>query len=275
MLNKIAEITLFFWILKILATTLGETTGDMLAHTLNMGYIVSLLITGAILLVLLVFQIRAEKYHSLLFWACIIGTTTVGTEISDMMDRTLGLGYFYGSLVLVAGLLATFVVWYSKEKSLSVNPINRKPQEILFWVAVLFSNSLGTAFGDYLTDNLELSYIQGALITSAVIAVVLLLHYATKINQVFLFWIAFIFTRPFGATFGDLLTKPLDKGGLDLGTMESSLVTVLVFGIVLFVSVKMQKLNLDKHRISSAVNMEGQSIGEDWYDKKSAPKRKN
>lgn len=220
MKNKIVEISIYFWILKVLATTLGETTGDMFSMTLEIGYTVSLLITGAILLVLLVFQIRSEKFNSSLFWGAIIGTTTVGTEISDMMDRTLELGYFYGSIILVTGLFVTLIFWYSKEKSLSVYPINCREPEIMFWLAVLFSNSLGTAFGDYLTDSLELTYIQGALITSGVIGLVLLLHYATKINQVFLFWIAFVFTRPFGATFGDLLTKPLEHGGLNLGTTK-------------------------------------------------------
>jgi len=237
-ISKVAEIGIFFWILKILATTLGETTGDMLAHTLNMGYTVGLLLTGAILLALLVFQIRAEKFHSVLFWAAIIGTTTVGTEISDFMDRTLGLGYIYGSLILLAGLLGTLAFWHSKEKNLKVYPITRTGPEIMFWVAVLFSNSLGTAFGDYLTDNLELSYIQGAFVTSCVIGVVILLHYIShvKINQVILFWVAFVFTRPFGATFGDYLTKPLDHGGLDLGTINASVVTVLVFTAVLYIS---------------------------------------
>ncbi|MCB1680487.1 MAG: hypothetical protein KDI65_00985 [Alphaproteobacteria bacterium] len=236
--NKVAEISIYFWILKILATTLGETTGDMLSMTLDLGYVMSLGLTGAILLTLLVFQIRAHKFHSLLFWACIIGTTTVGTEISDMMDRTLDLGYMWGSLLLVTALLAALAFWHSKEKSLKVYPINRVGPESMFWLAVLISNSLGTAFGDYITDDLELSYLQGALVTSGVIGVVLLLHYATKINHVFLFWIAFIFTRPFGATFGDLLTKPLDHGGLDLGTMSASAVTVLVFAGVLFISRK-------------------------------------
>ncbi len=241
-LSKVAEITLYFWILKILATTLGETTGDMLAHTLNMGYTVSLLVTGGILFSLLVVQIRANKFHSVLFWATIIGTTTVGTEISDFLDRTLGLGYVYGSLILVTCLFGVLTFWHSKEKSLKVYPINRKWPEVMFWLAVLFSNSLGTAFGDYLTDNLELSYIQGALITSGVIGVVILLHYVTRINQVFLFWVAFVFTRPFGATFGDLLTKPLDHGGLDLGTIQASVATVCIFATVLYVSRKNYQL---------------------------------
>ena len=236
MKNKIAEITIFFWILKVMATTLGETSGDMLSMTLNMGYVVSFVMTGVILLALMFFQIRANRFHSTLFWATIIGTTTVGTEISDMMDRTFHLGYTWGSIVLVTCLLATLAVWHSKEKTLRVYPIERKWPETMFWIAVLFSNSLGTAFGDYLTDNLELTYIAGALVTSGVIAVVLALHYATKINEVFLFWIAFIFTRPFGATFGDFLTKPHESGGLNLDRIQSSAVILLLFSIVLYVS---------------------------------------
>ncbi len=235
-MNKIAEISIYFWILKILATTLGETVGDLLSMTLGMGYISSLLITGFIFVLILSLQIRLNNYHPILFWGSIIGTTTVGTEISDAMDRTLGLGYFYGSLFLTLCLLATFVFWYLKEKSLRVNTITKRSTETMFWIAVLFSNSLGTAFGDYLTDNLELTYIQGALVTSGVIMIVLLLHYMSKINQVLLFWIAFIFTRPFGATFGDLLTKPFEHGGLNLGTFRSSFITLVIFGIVLFTS---------------------------------------
>lgn len=238
MQNKIAEITVYFWILKIMATTLGETSGDMLSMTLDMGYVISLALTGAILLVLLFFQIRSQKFHSPLFWATIVGTTTVGTEISDMMDRTFHLGYFLGSVVLVVGLLATLAFWYSREKTLRVYPITRRWPETLFWIAVLFSNSLGTAFGDYLTDNLELSYMAGALATSGVIGIVLLLHYATKINEVLLFWIAFIFTRPFGATFGDFLTKPYEKGGLHLDRIESSVVILVLFSVVLHISHK-------------------------------------
>lgn len=238
-INKIAEITIFFWALKILATTLGETSGDMLSMTLNMGYTVGILVTGAILFALIFFQVRATQFHSALFWATIIGTTTTGTEISDFLDRTLGLGYLYGSLLLVAGLLATFAYWHTKEKNLSVSPITRKAPEIMFWIAVLFSNSLGTAFGDYLTDNMELSYIQGALVTASVIGLVIILHYFSRINQILLFWLAFIFTRPFGATFGDLLTKPIEAGGLDLGTIQASIVTVGIFAALLYISRKL------------------------------------
>lgn len=232
-LNKIAEVTIFFWIIKIIATTLGEMSGDMLAQTLNLGYVVGLGITGAFLVTVLIFQIRADRYHPALFWAAIVGTTMVGTEISDMMDRTFGLGYVWGSAILLTGLLVTLAVWYKRDGDLSVDPIIRKDAEITFWIAVLFSNSLGTAFGDFLVDVVNLSYIQGAMVTMGVIAVVLVLHYTKAMNDIALFWIAFVFTRPFGATFGDLLTKPLDKGGLDLGTHWASLVSlVLIIGFV-------------------------------------------
>ncbi len=243
MKNKVAEINLYFWILKVIATTLGETAGDMLSMTLNMGYIVSFAVTGIILVVLLFCQIRAENFYSFLFWATIIGTTTVGTEISDMMDRTFDLGYFWGSIILISCLSITFMVWYTKERTLRVYPINHRWSEIMFWIAVLFSNSLGTAFGDFLTNNLQLSYILATLATSSVIGLALILHYKAKINEVLLFWIAFIFTRPFGAAFGDFLTKPHDSGGLSLDRIETSIILVTLFSIILYTSHKHQNIN--------------------------------
>ncbi|MCC0064939.1 MAG: hypothetical protein H6895_12740 [Defluviimonas sp.] len=234
-LNKIAEVTAAFWILKILATTLGETTGDLISQTLDLGYVVGLAITGTALVALLFAQVRAERLHSALFWAAIVGTTTAGTEISDLMDRTLNLGYLWGSVILTVGLLATLWVWHRRDGTLSVDPIVRRDAEIMFWVAVLFSNSLGTAFGDFLVDNLGLGYMTAAAVCTAVIAVVLVLHRARAMNHIALFWIAFIFTRPFGATFGDLLTKPLAKGGLDLGTYWASIVCLgLMAAIILW-----------------------------------------
>ncbi|MGN6670653.1 MAG: COG4705 family protein, partial [Candidatus Nucleicultricaceae bacterium] len=235
---KIAEVTIYFWILKILATTLGETAGDMFSMTFNMGYIGSFLLTGIILFVILFCQIRAERFYYFLFWGAIIATTTVGTEISDMMDRTFQLGYFWGSLALTSGLLATLAIWYSKEKTLHIYPINQRWPEIMFWVAVLFSNSLGTAFGDFLTDNLQLSYLMGALVTSGVIGIVAFLHYMTKVNETVLFWVAFVFTRPFGATFGDFLTKPHEHAGLSLDRIKSSIILMVLFSIVLYISKK-------------------------------------
>jgi len=236
--SKIAEVTIAFWLMKVLATTLGETAGDFISMTLNLGYYAGLAITFAILLVVLHFQISARSFHPVLFWAAIVATTTAGTEISDFMDRSLGLGYAWGSLILAGSLAATLAFWYAREGSLRVNPINRRDVELLFWVAVLISNSLGTAFGDYLTDDMGLTFIQGALVTAGIIVAVVGLHYLTDLNEVVLFWIAFVFTRPFGATFGDFLTKPLEKGGLSLPREEASAVTLLLLGVLLFVSMR-------------------------------------
>ena len=238
-ISKVAEVTIFFWIMKIPATTLGETAGDFLSMTLDLGYYVSLAITFAILAIILYFQISRPQYSPLLFWTAIIATTTAGTEISDFMDRSLGLGYMLGSLVLVSGLAISLAVWYYREHDLRVYPIVRRDVEIMFWLAVLFSNSLGTAFGDFLVDNAGLTFIQGALVTASVIGLVAALHYFTNLNDVLLFWIAFVFTRPFGATFGDLLTKPLDKGGMHLPREYASLITLGLLLAVLYYSTNM------------------------------------
>jgi uncharacterized membrane-anchored protein len=234
--NKVAQITLAFWVMKILATTLGETAGDFISMTLNLGYYVGLGVTFALLVVILFGQIKVKKLHPALFWLAIVATTTVGTEISDFMDRSLGLGYLWGSMLLVSSLLATLAVWYRRDRSLRVYPITRRDTELMFWVAVLFSNSLGTAFGDFLVDNIGLGYLQGALVCAGVIGVVVALHYLTKLNEVFLFWVAFIFTRPFGATFGDFLTKPLNHGGLNLPRQDASLIALGLLAVVLYVS---------------------------------------
>ena len=239
--NKVAKITTFFWIMKVLATTLGETLGDYFSMTLDLGYIISLSITVALFLIVLVLQLKSNKYRPILYWLVIIGTTTVGTEISDLLDRTLGLGYAWGSLLLVIGLLFTLYLWHKNENGIVVYPITKTRIEWYYWIAILFSNSLGTAFGDYLSDNIGLSYLAGAAVTGAIIVVVILLHYYTKINEVVLFWIAFIFTRPFGATFGDFLTKPLEKGGLHFGRGASSLITAAVLGIILFFSMRKER----------------------------------
>ena len=228
-LSKVARITLLFWLMKIVATTLGETLGDFISMTLNLGYAVGIAITLAFFLLILFIQLSLKKYIPIVYWLVIVGTTTLGTEISDFLDRTWHLGYALGSLLLVSCLLLTLFLWYRKYSNLEVYPVINKQKEIYYWTAVLFSNSLGTAFGDFLGDNLGLSYLEGALITGGVIILVVLLHYLTKINHILLFWIAFIFTRPFGATFGDFLTKPLSKGGLDLGTLPASLVS---FGLM-------------------------------------------
>ncbi len=233
--NKVAQITLLFWLMKIIATTLGETFGDFISMTLNYGYAVSLGITAVSFVVVLIIQVRIKKYIPVIYWLVIIATTTLGTEISDFIDRSLHIGYTGGSILLLGCLGGTLTLWFRKFKNLKVFPIDDRSKEIYYWIAILFSNSLGTAFGDYLSDVVGLSYLEGAFITSGVIILVILLHYVSQINEILLFWLAFIFTRPFGATFGDFLTKPNSKGGLDLGTLPASIVSFCLLSILILI----------------------------------------
>lgn len=242
-LNKVAKITLIFWLMKIVATTLGETLGDFISMTLNLGYTGGIAITLAFFLQVLLTQLSVKTYIPVIYWLVIVGTTTLGTEISDYIDRTLHLGYTAGSALLVSCLLLTLFLWFRKYKNLEVFPIADKQKEIYYWIAILFSNSLGTAFGDFLGDYFGMSYQEGAMVTGGVILVVVPLHYFTKINHIILFWVAFVFTRPFGATLGDLLTKPIDKGGLHLGTLNSSIVSLGVMTVLLFIAHRQLKLN--------------------------------
>lgn len=237
-LNKVARVTVFFWIMKILATTLGEVFGDYFSFSLNLGYLISLGITSAILIVVFVIQMKQVSFHAPIYWMVIVGTTTVGTEVSDLMDRTLGLGYSWGSLILFSCLLLVLFLWHKNKNGIEVYPITDRSVETYYWVAILISNSLGTAFGDYLSDSLGLSYLTGAAITAGVIVVVVLMHYFTKINHILLFWIAFIFTRPFGATFGDFLTKPTGQGGLAFSRGIAALITAAILVAVMYFSIK-------------------------------------
>ncbi len=250
-INKIAEITLLFWFMKIVATTLGETLGDYLSMTLGLGYDMGIAITLSFFILILFIQVYFNKYVPLIFWLVIIATTTLGTEISDYIDRTLQLGYTGGTFILASLLALILAAWYYKFKNLKVYPIANPTKEIYFWLAVLLSNSLGTAFGDFLGDVGGLSYLQGALVTASIILIILGLHYYTRINEVALFWIAFIFTRPFGATFGDFLTKPMSKGGLDLGTLNATLVAVLVMGGLIYLAHN----NLKKSTLLTSMKM--------------------
>ncbi|KPH14312.1 hypothetical protein [Chryseobacterium sp. ERMR1:04] len=238
--NKVASVTLLFWLMKITATTLGETLGDFISMTLNLGYTVGIFITLLFFGITLATQLKVKKYIPIIYWLVIVGTTILGTEISDFIDRTLKAGYLLGSLLLISGLLLTLFLWYKKYKDLEVYPIIDRNKEIYYWIAILFSNSLGTAFGDFLSDNLGLSYLIGACITGVIILIVVLLHYFTKINHAVLFWIAFVFTRPFGATFGDFLTKPISHGGLNLGTLNASLVSLALLLLMIVISHKKQ-----------------------------------
>jgi uncharacterized membrane-anchored protein len=237
--SKIPELTLLFWITKICATTLGETAGDLMSMTMNIGYAVSSIIFISIFLLTLSGQLLAKQYIPVLYWAVIISTSTAGTTMSDYMDRTLGLGYAAGTAILISILIIVLCIWYYSEKSLSVVNIRSFRAELFYWVAILFSNTLGTALGDFLADNSGLGFAGSAILISSVLSLVVLAHYFTKISTVVLFWIAFVLTRPFGATFGDLLTKSTEKGGLNYGTKGSSLIlfTILVI-LVAYESIK-------------------------------------
>jgi len=237
--NKVAQVTIYFWIMKICATTLGETAGDLLSMTLNVGYALSSLILIGFFLALLVLQLRSKRFHPALYWSVILATSTAGTTMSDYMDRTLGLGYAKGSFLLICALLAVLAVWRASEKTLSVDHIQTPRAETFYWGAILVSNTLGTAFGDYLADDSGLGFLGGAALIGTLLGLVVLAAVATKINRVLLFWIAFVLTRPFGATFGDLLTKPVSKGGLNFGTVGSSLVlAVLLVAVVAYTTMR-------------------------------------
>lgn len=227
-MNKIPRLAVAFWIMKICATTLGETAGDLLSMTLKVGYAASSLILFSVFAATLAAQLSAKKYHPLLYWSVILSTSTAGTTMSDYMDRTLGLGYAKGSLLLVAILIAIFTYWRMTEDSLSVADIRTFKVEVLYWVAILFSNTLGTALGDFLADSSGLGFAGGALLIGSLLVAVLAAYFYTKLSRVFLFWAAFVLTRPFGATLGDVLTKGRDKGGLDFGTIGSSAVLAVV-----------------------------------------------
>ncbi|ASR47618.1 hypothetical protein B4V02_13515 [Paenibacillus kribbensis] len=242
-MQKIAQVTAIFWIMKICATTLGETAGDLLSQTLNVGYAISSMILFSIFLVSLIFQLFSNKYHPSLYWTVILTTSTAGTTMSDYMDRSLGLGYATGSFILVCILLAIFSFWYFSERSLNVNNITTRKVEVIYWIAILFSNTLGTALGDFLADSSGLGFVGGAVLIGSLLGIILLLTYFTNVSRVFLFWLAFVLTRPFGATFGDLLTKSHAKGGLDLGTMGSSLVLVtILIALMIYTTLNASKM---------------------------------
>ncbi len=236
-MNKVAQVTLYFWIMKICATTLGETAGDLLSMTMNVGYAISSLILISLFLVTLAAQLISSNFHPTLYWSVILTTSTAGTTMSDYMDRTLGLGYANGSLILVTCLLTVLAIWRLSEKTLSVSNIQSTQAELFYWLTILFSNTLGTALGDFLADDSGLGFLGGATLVGGTIALIALASYLTQLNRVMLFWLAFILTRPFGATFGDLLTKPLEKGGLGFGTIGSSMIlAILLVGFVVYAS---------------------------------------
>jgi len=232
-LSKVPAVTLGFWIIKILATTLGETGGDTVTMTMDLGYLTGTFIFLGLLVMLVIAQILAKKFHPWLYWATIIASTTAGTTMADFFDRSLGIGYTGGSAVLLACVLAVLAVWYAVEKSISVDTVNRPRVEAFYWLTITFSQTLGTALGDWMADDTGLGFLGGAAVFAAALAIVSILYYRTQVSRVLLFWVAFILTRPLGATVGDFLDKPLDHGGLNLSRpIASAVLAVAIIALI-------------------------------------------
>jgi uncharacterized membrane-anchored protein len=233
-LSKVPEVTLVFWIIKVAATTLGETGGDSLTMTMNWGYLAGTALFLALLVVLVVFQTVAKRFHPFLYWATIIASTTFGTTMADFADRSLGIGYAGGTSILLLCLLTVLGLWYRSLGSISVDTVSAPKAEAFYWAAITFSQTLGTALGDWMADSTGLGYEGGALVFAAALAVVAAAYYWTNISRVTLFWMAFILTRPLGATVGDFLDKPLKNGGLALSLpIASAVIAAFILGCLL------------------------------------------
>jgi uncharacterized membrane-anchored protein len=232
-LNKVPEVTLGFWVIKVLATTLGETGGDAVTMSMNLGYAIGSFIFIGIFAATVVAQIYAEAFDPFLYWVTIVATTTLGTTMADFADRSLGIGYSGGSLILFAGLIASLAVWRLSEGSISVNTVATPRVEIFYWVAILLSQTLGTALGDWMADTNGLGYEGGAVVFAAGLAVVAVAYFYTKISHTSLFWAAFILTRPLGATLGDLLDKPHEHGGLEISRYVASGILAVIIVVLI------------------------------------------
>ncbi len=238
-LSKVPPLIFAFWVVKILATTVGETGGDALSMTLQLGYAVSTLIFLAFFAVTLAFQVMARAYHPVTYWAVVVATTTVGTTTSDYFDRTLGLGYVKSSVILLAAVIALLGIWHFSTGSISVDRITSRKNETFYWLTILVSNTLGTALGDFVADDLGLGFQKGALVFALLIAGVAAAHFFTQLPRSIVFWAAYVLTRPLGATLGDTLTKPPAAGGLGFSRITSSLVLALgMVGVIAFTSLR-------------------------------------
>jgi uncharacterized membrane-anchored protein len=233
-LSKVPAVTLGFWVIKVLATTLGETGGDTVTMTLNWGYLAGSALFGVALAVLVAAQIFAKRFHPVLYWATIVASTTFGTTLADFADRSLGIGYAGGSLLLLSCLLATLGLWHRSEGTVSVNTVSTPKVEAYYWATITFSQTLGTALGDWLADTGGVGYEGGALVFAAGLVVVAALYFWTSVSRVTLFWVAFILTRPLGATVGDFLDKPVSHGGLDLSRPLASgvIAAIIIAGLI-------------------------------------------
>ncbi len=227
-LSKVPEVTLIFWIIKIAATTLGETGGDAVSMSMNLGYLVGTVIFAGIFLMAVLAQIKAKGFHPFLYWTTIIATTTVGTTLADYADRSLGIGYAGGSTILLLLLMASLAIWYRTLGSVSVETVSSPKAEMFYWLTIMFSQTLGTALGDWTADTAGLGYEGGAIVFSSMLLIVVAAYFWTKISHTVLFWAAFILTRPLGAVVGDFLDKPINAGGLALSRYSAS-AALLVF----------------------------------------------
>lgn len=228
-------LTIGFWIIKIIATTLGEVGGNALSQTLKLGYLYSTLIFGVALTIFLVAQIRSDRFHSALYWALIVATTLTGTTLADFFDRSLGIGYLGGASSLLALVLISLFIWYRDLGSISIDALDSKKAEGYYWVTIVFSQTLGTALGDWLADDTGLGYNGGALLIGAVLLGLIGLYYLTSVSRTSLFWTAFILTRPLGATVANSLDKPAQQGGLGISdiTLSVTLAIAMVLAVIL------------------------------------------
>jgi uncharacterized membrane-anchored protein len=251
-MSKVPAVTLGFWVIKVIATTLGETGGDAVSMTLNWGYAVSSAMFIGVFVLAVAAQIAAKSFHPFLYWLVIIATTTAGTTMADFADRSLGIGYPGGSLILFALLMASLGVWYWRAGSISVDTVASPKIEMFYWTAILFSQTLGTALGDWMADSNGLGYERGALVFAAGLILVAAAYFYTNVSRTLLFWSAFILTRPLGATVGDFLDKPVANGGLAFGRFYAS--AILAALIVALIVLLPQRAG--KHPVAAAAAQE-------------------
>jgi len=244
-LSKVPEVTLIFWVIKILATTVGETGGDALSLSMNLGYLLSTGIFAVIFVAAVVVQVTAAKFHPVIYWVTIVATTTVGTTLADFADRSLGIGYAGGSAILCGLLLASLGVWKFTLGSVAVDTVNSPKSEIFYWMTIMCSQTLGTALGDWTADTAGMGYGGGILVFGGALAIIVALYFLTQISRTVLFWAAFILTRPLGAVVGDFLDKPQDHGGLEMSRYAASLtlLTLMIFFIFAFSHKPAKRLN--------------------------------
>lgn len=233
--SKVPEVNLIFWIIKIFATTLGETGGDAVSMSMNLGYLVSTGIFAVIFIIAVIAQVSAKQFHPVLYWTTIIATTTVGTTLADFTDRSLGVGYAGGTTILFTLLMASLLVWYRALGSVAVNTVSSPKSEMFYWLTIMFSQTLGTALGDWTADTAGLGYSGGAIVFSTLLAIVAAAYYRTRLSHTLLFWAAFILTRPLGAVVGDFLDKPISKGGLELSRYSASAVLFVLIALCILI----------------------------------------